>query len=91
MHEGGSDRSYVRTNGYVFNIVTSMRMNVGRLLKGEEPLPQWIDLKDWQDVDDRAGVEMTFQERSWWNDDEMTIDLSAHYEKPPRFDALQID
>ncbi len=77
MHREGSDRSYVRANGYVFNTVTSMRMNIGRLQNGEEPLPQWTDLKDWQDVDDRAGVETTFQERSWWNGDEMTTDLSA--------------
>ena len=91
MHGGGSDWSHARANGYVFNTVTSMRMNMGRLLKGEEPLPQWTDLKDWQDVDDRAGVETTFQQRGWWDGDEMTIDLSAHYDKPPRFDALQID
>lgn len=83
--------SRVRQNGYVFNTVTSARMNLGRLLNGEEPLPQWKDLNDWQDVEEGTEVETRYQEKGWWNGDEMTVDLSAHYENPPRFDAIQTD
>ena len=79
-----------RKDSFEFNTVYSARMNIGRLINGEEPLPQWADMAEWHDVVRGRGVETTFQKRGWWNGDEVNIDLSAHYEKPPRYDALEL-
>ena len=81
----------VRGNSYAFNTVKSSRMNLGRLINGEEPLPQWKDVEQWQGVEGFARVETRFQERGWWTGDEREIDLTAHYQKPPQYDALEFD
>ena len=84
------DEGKLRKNSYVFNTVFSNRMNIATLFNQEQPKPQWDDVREYQDVDEDERLETRFQEGGWWDGDEMYIDLSAHYEKPPRYDALDL-